>query len=85
MELKYNNLNGEINLEIKLNGIKYSFWKIVDIKIENEFYRLFFKKMLRLPKKLRLSITFSSLFQIEWIKASNVEKNTIFEEKKILN
>jgi len=41
----------------------------------------FFKKMLRLPKKLRLSITFSLLVQIEWIKASHVDKNIILEGK----
>jgi len=28
--------------------------------------------------KLRLSVTFSLLVQIEWIKASNVDKNLIF-------
>jgi len=42
----------------------------------------FFKMMLRLPKKLRLSVTFSLLVEIESNKTSHVEKNIMFVEKK---
>jgi len=45
----------------------------------------FFKKMLRLPKKLRLSITFSLWVQIEWNKASHVDKNTACGKKNLIN
>jgi len=54
------------------------FWKIVKIAFRNEFYKLFFQQIAQIAPKTRLSITFSLLVQIEWIKDSHVDKNIIF-------
>jgi len=52
-------------------------WKILAFKVGQKVFFMMF----RLPPKLRLSITFSSLVQIEWIKVSRIDQNIIFYKK----
>jgi len=46
---------------------------------------LFFQEDAQTIQKTRLFITFTSLIQMEWIKASHVDKNVMYKKKKILN
>jgi len=86
MKLKYNNSCGMIvlaNQQLTLSNI-YSL-EIIKVAFKNKFYWLFFhKEAYPTHKKLRLSITFSSLAQIKQIKSSNVDKNNFIEKKIIL-
>jgi len=77
MGLKHNNPNGEIVLASNLNLVKQFFWKLWELHLEINPISYFFKKMLGLPPK-KLFITFTSLIQMEWIRASNVDKKYIF-------
>jgi len=56
------------------------FWKIMKIAFRNQSYeyKLFFQEDAKIAQKTRLSLTFSLLVQIEWIKVSYVGKNIIF-------
>jgi len=53
----------------------------VKIAFRNESYKLFFQEDAQIAQKIRLFITFTSLIQMEWIKASHVDKNIIFKNK----
>jgi len=84
MGLKQNNPIGEIVLARKLTVVEQFFWKIVKIAFRNEFYKLFFQEDVETACKTRLFITFTSLIQMEWIKASHIDKTiTYMGEKKI--
>jgi len=78
MGLKHNNSNGEIILARKLNLVQQFLLKNCENCILNESYKLFFWQVAQIAWKTRLSITFSLLVQIEWIKDSHVDKNIIF-------
>ena len=83
MGLKYKNPNGMIVLAIKFNLFKKKLWKIVKTTFKNESCKLFFQKDAPIARKIRLFITFTLLIQMEWIKASHVDKNMIYKEKKL--
>ena len=85
MDSKHNNPNDEIFLARKLNLIKQFFGKIVKVAFRNESYKLFFQKDAPIARKIRLFITFRLLIQLEWIKASHVDKIMIYKEKKLKN
>jgi len=74
MGLKDKNPINEIVLVRILNVVKEFFWEIVKIAFRNESYKLFFQKDVQTTQKTRLFITFTSVIQMEWIKASLVDK-----------
>ena len=53
-------------------------WKLLAFKVEE---KVFFHKHVLLARKTKSSITFTSLIQMEWIKASHLDKKTIYKEK----
>jgi len=83
MGLKLNNPNGEIILARKLNLVQKKFWIFLKIAFRNGSYTLFFQEDDEIAQKTRLFITFTSLIQMEWIKASHVDKNKIYKKKNL--
>jgi len=84
MELKYTNLDRKIILAIKLNYVSLFFllWKLSSIMNPITCFLMY----AMIVGKIKSSITFSLLIQMEWIKATHIDKNTIFEKKiKIFN
>jgi len=51
------------------------------IAFVNESYMLLFEEDAQIAQKTRLFITFTFLIQMEWIKASHVDKNKIYKKK----
>jgi len=45
-------------------------------EIKNESYNLFYGEEVQIAQKIRLSIIFSSVVQMEWIKSFHVDKSS---------
>jgi len=69
--------------QVNVTFSKKKFWKIIKMAFINESYKLLFQQDAQTTWKIRLSITFSLLVQIEWIKSSHVEKKYIILENNL--
>ena len=58
----------------------YIDWKILAFKVKE---KVFFKEDTPIARKTRSSIAFTLLIQVEWIKASHLEKYIIYVKKII--
>jgi len=63
----------------------YFFWKIVKINFKNESFKLFFQENVLFAWKTRLSITFTSLVHMEWIKVFCIDKMQSMKLKRKKN
>jgi len=82
MGLKCNNPYCEIVSARKLNIIKQFFQKIVKIAFKNESYELLCQEDAQIAQRIQLFITFTSRIQMQWIKASHVNKNIFYKKKE---
>jgi len=57
---------------------------LFEIEFKNESNMLFSQEFAKIVYKTRNSITFTSLIQMEWIKAFHYGKNIIYERNKKL-
>jgi len=78
MELKHTNFNSEIVQAKDLHLIRLSFEKLWKLNSKINPLSYFFKKIdAKIAKKTRLSITFTSVLQMEWFNDYHVIKNVV--------
>jgi len=81
MELKDNDLNGEIVLARKFTLSNNIFEKLWKLHSKMNPISCFFQEHAQIAQKTRLFTTFILLIQMLWIKASHVDLNIIYKKK----
>jgi hypothetical protein len=81
MESKNSKPNGGNVVASNLNNVNF-FWEILNIEFKRKYHMLFFLKDVMSAQKIKFFILFASLTNIEWIKASHVDTDIFYNEKK---